>query len=127
VLLLVLLIGRSLDELQKIWIARPRPDLQPHLVVVKTLSFPSGHAANSMIFGLTLSVALISTARRRRIAVALSILFSLLVGTSRIMLGVHWPSDVVGGWAFGMLWVLISLPRAQRLFGGDSPARPEPL
>jgi undecaprenyl-diphosphatase len=48
---------------------------------------------------------------------------SLLIGTSRVMLGVHWPSDVVGGWAFGMLWVLLTLPPAERLFGRDSADR----
>jgi membrane-associated phospholipid phosphatase len=49
-LLLVILVGRGLSEVQKYWIARARPDLEPHLVVVKTSSFPSGHATSSMIF-----------------------------------------------------------------------------
>ena len=47
-------------------------------------------------------------------AAAGAILLSLLIGTSRVMLGVHWPSDVVGGWAFGMLWVLVTLRLAGR-------------
>jgi membrane-associated phospholipid phosphatase len=119
-LLLVILVGRGLSEVQKYWIARARPDLDPHLVVVKTWSFPSGHATSSMIFYLTLALALIPQGKWRRLAAAAAILLSLLVGISRVMLGVHWPSDVIGGWSFGLLWVLLTLPRAERLFATDS-------
>jgi undecaprenyl-diphosphatase len=49
-----------------------------------------------------------------RAAAAGAIVLSLLIGTSRVMLGVHWPSDVVGGWAFGMLWVLVTLRLSRR-------------
>ena len=126
-LLLVILLGRGLSEVQKYWIARARPDLEPHLVVVKTFSFPSGHATSSMIFYLTLALALAPVGRPRRIAAVAAILLSLLIGTSRVMLGVHWPSDVIGGWSFGLLWVLLTLRRAELLFGPDSPKAPEQL
>jgi undecaprenyl-diphosphatase len=126
-LLLVILIGRALTEAQKYWIARARPDVEPHLVLVKTSSFPSGHAASSMIFYLVLALALTGRTRRRRIAAAGAIMLSLLTGISRVMLGVHWPSDVIGGWTFGMLWVLLTLPSAERLFGGDSRTAPKQL
>ena len=116
VLLLITLIGRGLSEVQKYWIARARPDLEPHLVVVKTSSFPSGHAASSMIFYLTLALVLAAGTRWHRVAAAGAVLLSLLIGISRVMLGVHWPSDVIGGWAFGMLWVLLTLRLAERLF-----------
>lgn len=119
-LLLIALIGRSLSEAQKYWIARVRPDLEPHLVVVKTSSFPSGHAASSMIFYLALALALTAGTRWSRPAAAAAVLLSLLIGTSRVMLGVHWPSDVIGGWAFGMLWVLLTLRSAERLLRADS-------
>jgi len=115
-LLLIILVGRALGEAQKYWIARVRPDVEPHLVMVKTSSFPSGHATSSMIFYLTLALALTAGTRWRRIAAAGSIFLSLLIGTSRVMLGVHWPSDVIGGWAFGMLWVLLTLRLSERLF-----------
>jgi undecaprenyl-diphosphatase len=118
-LLLVILVGRGLSEVQKYWIARARPTLEPHLVVVKTSSFPSGHAASSMIFYLTLAVAL-APKDSRRAAAAGAILLSLFIGASRVMLGVHWPSDVVGGWSFGLVWVLVTLRPAERLFGADS-------
>jgi undecaprenyl-diphosphatase len=119
-LLLVIMIGRGLTEAQKYWVARARPEVEPHLVIVKTSSFPSGHAASSMIFYLTLALALVPPGRSRRLAAAAAVLLSLLVGASRVMLGVHWPSDVIGGWSFGMLWVMVTLPATQRLFGGDS-------
>ena len=114
-LLLIAMVGRGMSEIQKYWIARVRPDLEAHLVVVKTQSFPSGHATSSMIFYLTLALALTSGTRWQRPAVAGAIILSLLIGTSRVMLGVHWPSDVIGGWAFGMLWVLLTLRMAGRL------------
>ena len=114
VLTAIVLIGRALSEAQKYWIARVRPDLEPHLVVVKTSSFPSGHATSSMIFYLTVALALTRGMRWRWPAAAGAVLLSLLIGISRVMLGVHWPSDVVGGWAFGMLWVLLTLRLAER-------------
>jgi undecaprenyl-diphosphatase len=122
-LLLVILVGRGLSEIQKYAIGRVRPDIEPHLVIVKTSSFPSGHATSSMIFYLTLALALTARTRWNRLAAASAVVLSLLIGTSRVMLGVHWPSDVVGGWAFGMLWVLLTLPPAERLFGRDSADR----
>jgi undecaprenyl-diphosphatase len=119
-LLLIALIGRGLSEAQKYWIARVRPDIEPHLVIVKTSSFPSGHATSSMIFYLALALALTAHTRWNRMAAAGAILLSLLIGTSRVMLGVHWPSDVIGGWAFGMLWVLLTLRPAERLLRTDT-------
>ena len=118
-LLAIAMLGRVLSEAQKYWIARARPDLEPHLVVVKTQSFPSGHATSSMIFYLALALALGSGTRWARLATSVAIILSLLIGTSRVMLGVHWPSDVIGGWSFGMLWVLLTLRPAERLFRAD--------
>lgn len=114
VLLTVAMAGRGLNELQKLAIARPRPQLEPHLVAETTYSFPSGHANSSMIFFLVLALALTGNSRWRWWAIAGAILLSLLIGTSRVMLGVHWPSDVIAGWAFGALWVLLTLKLAER-------------
>ena len=125
-LLLVILLGRALSEVQKYWVARARPDAEPHLVVVKTSSFPSGHATSSMIFYLVLALALAPQHWRRAAAVA-AIVLSLFIGASRVMLGVHWPSDVVGGWSFGMLWVLLTLRWTERVFGADSLAASKQL
>ena len=121
-LLIVILVGRGLSEVQKFAIARPRPMIEPHMVAVKTYSFPSGHATSSMIFYLTLALAL-APPERRGLFAAGAILLSLAIGVSRIMLGVHWPSDVVGGWSFGLLWVLVALPPAERFSGAREPRR----
>jgi len=118
VLTAIILIGRGLSEAQKYWVGRVRPGLEPHLVAVKTSSFPSGHATSSMIFYLTLALVLTKGTRWHGFAVAGAILLSILIGTSRVMLGVHWPSDVIGGWAFGLLWVLLTLRLAGRFVKG---------
>lgn len=114
-LLSVTLVGRGLVELQKIGIHRLRPEDSVQLVRVQSPAFPSGHAANSMI--LLLSLAMIAEPSHRRWAVPAALAGSFLIGISRPMLGVHWPSDVVGGWAFGALWVLSVLWLAERTGG----------
>jgi undecaprenyl-diphosphatase len=68
-----------------------------------------------MIVYLTLALLLTAGTRWKWPAVIAAITLSAFVGLSRVMLGVHWPTDVVGGWAFGLLWVLIALPLAERL------------
>jgi undecaprenyl-diphosphatase len=120
-LLAVVLIGRILVELQKWAIGRLRPEDVAHLVPVKSLSFPSAHAANSMITFLSLAL-LIAPERHRKAAVAAALAGTFAIGITRPMLGVHWPSDVAGGWAFGALWVLVVLWMAER---AGSPLRIE--
>ena len=119
VLIAITMLGRGLSEAQKYWVGRDRPDLEAHLVVVKTQSFPSGHATSSMIFYMVMALTLTAGTRWHRLAAAGALLLSLLIGLSRVMLGVHWPSDVVGGWAFGLLWVLLTLRIAQRFVRAD--------
>lgn len=105
--------GRLMILLQKQAVGRLRPDAEEHLVVVRSLSFPSAHTANSMIVFLALAL-IAAPDRVRREAVVAALAGTFLIGISRPMLGVHWPSDVIGGWAFGALWVLIFI-RAARL------------
>jgi len=111
-LLIIVFGGRFLVELQKVIIAHPRPGVSPHLVAVGSYSFPSAHAANAMITFLTIGLLVPVRQRNRAIAVGIGLAFALQVGISRVMLGVHWPSDVVGGWAFGLLWVMICIHMA---------------
>ena len=107
VLLASTLTGRMLVVLQKLWFARLRPDEELRLVDVHYLSFPSGHAANSAMVFVAIAL-LLPAPRHRAVALWAAALLSLLVGLSRPMLGVHWPSDVVAGWAFGILWLILS-------------------
>ncbi|MES2095725.1 MAG: phosphatase PAP2 family protein [Pseudomonadota bacterium] len=105
------LIGSSvIDGLLKSWIARPRPELVPHLVQVAHPSFPSGHAMISAAVYLTLALMLAEAEPGRGAKIALVGFFSVLVvliGCSRVYLGVHWPSDVLAGWCFGTVWALL--------------------
>ena len=82
--------------------AAPRPDLLPHLDIVHSYSFPSGHSAgNMMFFG---ALALLAGGR---IAQALAAAMILMIGVSRVWLGVHWPSDVLAGWIEGLGWLAL--------------------
>jgi undecaprenyl-diphosphatase len=102
--------GTALSTLLKMGFDRPRPELVPHMAEVFTASFPSGHAMLSAVTYLTLGalVARIQEARATRIYVmAGAVLITLVVGASRIYLGVHWPSDVLGGWCIGSSWALL--------------------
>ena len=102
--------GEGLNAALKESFHRTRPDFVPHLTQVKSLSFPSGHAMAASIFYLTICAVLAQTAKKRRekiYIVAAGILLTLLTGVSRVYLGVHYPSDVVAGWAAGAAWAIL--------------------
>jgi undecaprenyl-diphosphatase len=102
--------GQVLSSLLKVGIDRPRPELVSHLVTETSLSFPSGHAMLSAVTYLTLGslAARFLPGRVAKIYVlSLSVLVAVLVGVSRIYLGVHWPSDVLAGWCAGFAWAML--------------------
>ena len=99
--------GRLLVELQKIFVGRARPGVDEHLEAVQNLSFPSGHAANAMITYIAIALLVPVRQRNRAIAVGIGLALALQAGWTRVALGVHWPSDVLGGWAFGLFWITI--------------------
>ncbi len=102
--------GQALSSLLKAGVDRPRPDLVSHLVTETSLSFPSGHAMVSAVTYLTLGslAARFLPGRTTKIFVlCLAVLTTLLVGVSRIYLGVHWPSDVLAGWCAGFAWAML--------------------
>jgi undecaprenyl-diphosphatase len=101
--------GGLASTLLKLAFARARPDIVGHLVDVHSASFPSGHALNSAVTFLTLGALLARTegARPMRIYVmVVAISLTLLIGFSRVYLGVHWPSDVLAGWCVGAAWAI---------------------
>lgn len=114
-LLAIVIGGRLLVDVTKLSIGRLRPELEIHAVAVQSLSFPSGHATNSMIafVGVALFCA---RGPHRKAALALAVAASLAVGATRPLLGVHWPSDVLAGWIFGLIWAV----GWWRILGGSS-------
>ncbi|RSU65281.1 phosphoesterase PA-phosphatase [Sphingomonas sp. S-NIH.Pt1_0416] len=91
----------------KALVGRTRPTVVTHLVEVHSASFPSGHAMNTaFVFGTLSIIAARSKVDRRSrcyiLAAALTLI--VLIGASRVVLGVHWPSDVLAGWTIGLLW-----------------------
>ncbi|RUT89858.1 MULTISPECIES: phosphatase PAP2 family protein [unclassified Mesorhizobium] len=118
--------GQVLSSLLKAGIDRPRPELVSHLVNETTLSFPSGHAMLSAVTYLTLGAlaARFLPGRTTKIYVlSLAVLTTLLVGISRIYLGVHWPSDVLAGWCAGFVWAMLCwlAARAWQRWRGQHP------
>jgi undecaprenyl-diphosphatase len=96
------------NETMKLFFHRPRPVLAwAH--VQPDYSFPSGHSMNSLVLGLALAIVVwrLAGVRPGVVAVAGAIVLSLLIGLSRIYLGYHYFTDVVAGFAAGILWVAI--------------------
>ncbi|PIZ43905.1 phosphatase PAP2 family protein [candidate division WWE3 bacterium CG_4_10_14_0_2_um_filter_42_8] len=106
-----LLTGVTLNLLLKLIFRVPRPDISP-LEIATIYSFPSGHAMNSTVFYGSVAFLLFHFTRHKKLAVVVTILASvliLLVGASRIYLGVHYPSDVLASYLVGLLWLLICI------------------
>ena len=96
---------------------RARPEVVDHLVVVVSPSFPSGHALLSAAVYLMLAALPEQgvTPRMRHGLFGVAVLLTLLIGISRVYLGVHWPTDVLGGWIIGSLWFWICQKARSRL------------
>ncbi|SMF61288.1 phosphatase PAP2 family protein [Allosphingosinicella indica] len=109
ILIFTVLVGRMFVELQKITFGRLRPTDEFHLVTVDSFSFPSGHAANATITYLAIALLLPQARSGKAMAVGAAFILAAAIGLSRIVLGVHWPSDVMAGWAFGLFWVFLCL------------------
>jgi undecaprenyl-diphosphatase len=130
VTLVVVSVGGAilLNYFLKLGFDRPRPELVPHLTVAYQTSFPSGHSMASAATYLTLGAMLARVQPRRQLKVyflALAIFVMVLVGFSRVYLGVHWPTDVLAGWAAGSIWALTCWTIAWWLTLARR-ARPEP-
>ena len=117
VMMLLSLVPIGVGNLLKLVVGRTRPEYLLLDVASTSLSFPSGHALFAAIFwGLLVWLAeesIQSPLIRRSVQVALGLLI-LAVGWSRVYLGLHWPSDVIGGYMYGLLavWLLTLLRRS---------------
>lgn len=110
IVFLAAIVGASvLDALLKLSFHRARPEIVPHLALVDNASFPSGHAMISAATYLTVGAMLTRAQKSWRVRVYLLTIFiaiTLMIGLSRLYLGVHWPSDVFAGWSIGAAWAL---------------------
>jgi undecaprenyl-diphosphatase len=119
------LIAQALSEAIKYVAARPRPELVTHLDLVYSSSFPSGHATMSPVVYLTLAGVLaagLADRGQKLVLISCAACLVAAIGVSRVYLGVHWPTDVLGGWVLGCL---ISLAATWAISRGE--ARPKPL
>jgi undecaprenyl-diphosphatase len=101
--------GIALNDLLKFAFARARPDFVTHALRVFTTSFPSGHATLSAITYLTIGALLARSQPAFTISLyfmSLAAFLTVLIGVSRIYLGVHYPTDVLGGWCIGAAWAI---------------------
>ncbi len=99
-----------LESVAKLGYARPRPDLVPHAARVFTASLPSGHATMAAAVYLTAGALLaraVPDPRLKTYLVAVGGCLALLIGLSRVYLGLHWPTDVAAGWALGAGWAAL--------------------
>jgi undecaprenyl-diphosphatase len=102
--------GALLGPLLKVGFDRPRPDLVARLVEVQTASFPSGHALLSAATYLTMGALLarfVAPLRLKIYVLTVAVTLTVIIGVSRIYLGVHWPTDVLAGWLLGAVWALL--------------------
>lgn len=107
-LILIAVVGGALlSFIMKELFARERPPLVYHLLTVKSLSFPSGHAMMSSVVYLTLGALLAKAQQNNNLKIyvlLVALLLVFLIGISRIYLGVHYPTDVFAGWSIGLAW-----------------------
>ncbi|MZR14516.1 phosphatase PAP2 family protein [Maritimibacter sp. DP07] len=110
--------GIALSSVAKTLFDRPRPELVPHGSIVHTASFPSGHSMMAAVAYLSLGVLVARVQPRRRLKIFIlstAVVLALLVGISRVYLGVHWPTDVFAGWLAGAGWAAVCFGLAQVL------------
>ena len=102
--------GMVMSNLLKDVFQRPRPEIVPHIVYASNTSFPSGHSMLSAVTYLTLGALLARSHQRKALKayfLVIAALLSVMVGVTRVYLGVHWPTDVLAGWTAGAVWALL--------------------
>jgi len=122
--------GIALSDLLKFVFARARPDIVAPLARVFTTSFPSGHATLSAITYLTIGAVLARSQPSSTISLyvmSLAAFLTMIIGVSRIYLGVHYPTDVLGGWCIGTAWAMGCWAIMARLQSVGQVEPPSPL
>jgi membrane-associated phospholipid phosphatase len=113
VVALVVASGTALGAIAKRVTERPRPPATLALMELPTsYSFPSGHTLAALLLWTVIAFAVLRVARStwaRALAVLGGLVLAVLVGTSRVYLGVHWPSDVLASWLLGVAWLGLTL------------------
>ena len=120
--------GVEISQALKHLFLRERPELAYRAVEAANPSFPSGHAMLSAVVFLTLGALAARFSDRRRVkalALGAAVLLSLLVGASRVYLGVHWASDVLAGWSVGAAWAMACWLAAWAWGRWRGPAHPQ--
>jgi undecaprenyl-diphosphatase len=110
--------GLVLSTILKNMFNRERPSVVPHLSIVHTSSFPSGHSMLSAVVYLTLGVMLSRLVPNRAAKIyflVLAMLLSFIIGISRVYMGVHYPTDVLAGWTAGCVWATLCYVVARQL------------
>jgi undecaprenyl-diphosphatase len=110
--------GAVISTVLKSFFQRPRPSVVPHLTEVTSMSFPSGHSMLSAVIYLTLGALLARTTKDRKVKaffIFTALFITVMVGTTRVYLGVHYPTDVLAGWCAGSTWALLCVVVARWL------------
>lgn len=113
----------------KVVIGRTRPDIVEHAALTFTASFPSGHAFISSVTMLCIAGFVGLASHRRditRLCYVFAWIMTVLIGVSRVYLGVHWPTDVLAGWCLGVVWVSVAIAWVGRSMARGDPEKPLP-
>jgi undecaprenyl-diphosphatase len=104
-----------IDPLAKLVVGRPRPPAELAALIEKATGYPSGHSAQSAAAWITMAIVLGAARHHRQRWLAAGVAVAALVGATRVILGVHSPTDVIGGWALGLACTLLLLELRARI------------
>jgi undecaprenyl-diphosphatase len=119
-------LGWIVNSAVKLLVGRDRPQIVPHLMEAGGDSFPSGHSFNAAVVYVAMALAFASLSRRQSVRVTLiasAMALSALVAWSRVLLGVHYPSDALAGWLGGAGWAFLAAAMLDRPAGRIGPRK----